>query len=155
MKKFIIIVSAVLLVPVGINIFSKFAEKEHSFVEFSATKKDILLSTLSGELDSINSVLPKRADENTTLLSVSIENQKIISKYRLENGAEKRIDSNNIKLIIMPRIVENVCANQSQRALMDADIAIIMKYWDVNDKLIFDVEINAANCTNKPVYRGN
>lgn len=153
MKKIILISFTILLALAGIAFFSPASVREPSSVEFSTTKKQILLSTLSSELKSINGGLPRRIDENTTLYSVSIENQKVLSKYRLENESDKRLDSEAIKSVIAPRIVQSVCSNQSQMALLDADIAIIMKYYDANENLVFDVEVNAANCINKSLHQ--
>ncbi len=153
MKKIILISSAILLVIAGITVFSPASVREPSTVKFSTTKKQILLSTLSSELKSINSTLPRRIDENTTLYSISIESQKVISKYRLENNSGNRLDPEAIKSVITPRIVQGVCSNQSQMALLDAEIEIIMKYYDGNGNLVFDVEVNVANCINKSVHQ--
>ncbi|MEW8044039.1 MAG: hypothetical protein G8D28_06950 [gamma proteobacterium symbiont of Phacoides pectinatus] len=54
-------------------------EQNTNQVEFSLTPKELLLATLQSEISDLNKRLPLDLDVNTTLISIAIENEKIVS----------------------------------------------------------------------------
>jgi len=104
--------------------------------------KDYILSSFLSELPEINKKLPLQIDNETTLLSITYENNKILSIYRLTSTD---LGQEFIQRII-PAITKQTCHDDMKRKFLDVDIDFLSRYQNPAGEVKFEVAVNKAIC---------
>lgn len=148
-KKFILISLCVL--PILGYAFSEGywarTPKESKSFELKLTNKEFLLLTLTSELNSINAALPKQLDAHTILTRISVENETVINKHTIVDISESDLSEELITSALIPRLVHQVCLDEQKRKFLDNDIDIIMEYYDIDEVLIFKIQVVRKDCS--------
>jgi hypothetical protein len=140
----------VLFLVIAFGVFALYLakpEQNTNQVEFSLTPKELLLATLQSEISDLNKRLPLDLDVNTTLISIAIENEKIVSTHQLKDNVLGKVDANVIKNLILPRIISNTCNAEDKKTFINSGINIVLEYLDANKNVLFDVEITEKTCS--------
>ena len=147
-KKFILLSLCVLPI-LGYAISEGYLAKapvDNKSFELKLSNKEFLLLSLSSELNSINAVLPKQIDTNTVLNSISVENDTIINKHTIVDLSESQLSEELITSALIPQLVHQVCLDEQKRNFLDNDIEIVMEYFDIENVLIFKIQIGHKDC---------
>lgn len=114
--------------------------------ELKLTGKEYLLLSLSSELDSINSNLPKQIDPHTILNKVSIEGDTVINNHTIIGTSVSELTPESITKTLIPRLVRQICSDETKREFLDSDIDMSMDYYDQDQVLIFKVLVTSRDC---------
>lgn len=123
------------------------SEKETDHIEISLSTKELLLATLENELVDLNRKLPLQLDENTTLISIDIEKEKIVSTHLIKEHLSGKVSPDVVKNLLLPRIIANTCNAEDKKLFINAGVNIILEYLDSNNRILFDVEISSDTCS--------
>lgn len=105
-----------------------------------------LLSELMLEIEALNLTLPQKIDEDTVLVSMSVINGNLVKKFKLPNHVNSAVSLDTINSQIIPHVENNTCGDAQQKVLVDNNIPILMKYFDLNDEFIFEAFIDKRKC---------
>jgi hypothetical protein len=121
-----------------IYLFTNFNNSDKDEVVISI--KDYLLSSFASELPSINKNLPYKIDDQTILLSISIQDGRVISVYQVDAAAGSKLEKSKSALI------RQECSDRLKKQLLDVDVSFVNKYQDVLGKIVFELDINNSIC---------
>jgi hypothetical protein len=103
--------------------------------------KDYLLNSFESELPGINKNLPHKIDDQTILLSISVQNGKVISVYQVDATAGLKLEKSRSALI------KQECSDGLKKQLLDVDVNFINRYQDLLGKIVFELEIDNNICS--------
>ena len=141
-KNKIIIIYTIVLIPLlGIS-YSFFNKKDDTKQEVILSIKDYVLNSFLAELPEINKNLPHKIDNETTLVSIKFEKNKILSVYELTSNSISRQTLEKVETAIK----KQSCEDEMKSKLLNVDVDFLNRYQNSNGELIYEVLISRANC---------
>ena len=142
-KNKIIIIYTIVLIPLlGIS-YSFFNKKDDTKQEVIVSLRDYILSSFLSELPEINKNLPHKIDNETTLVSIKFEKNKILSVYELSSNSISRQKLERIE----PAIKKQSCEDEMRSKLLNVDVDFLNRYQNSNGELIFEILISRNTCS--------
>ena len=105
--------------------------------------KDYLLSSFISELPAINKNLPYKIDNETTLISISYEGEKILSVYELSKFENRNDFINKVE----PILKRQSCEDETKKKLLAADINFLNRYQNPSGLVIFELFLSRSICS--------
>ena len=105
--------------------------------------KDYLLSSFISELPAINKNLPYKIDNETTLISVSYEGEKILSVYELSKFENRNDFINKVE----PILKRQSCEDETKKKLLEVDVNFLNRYQNPSGFVIFELLLSRAICS--------
>jgi len=105
--------------------------------------KDYLLSSFISELPAINKNLPYKIDNETTLISISYEDEKILSIYELSKFENRNDFTNKVE----PILKRQSCEDETKKKLLDVDINFLNRYQNPSGFVIFELFLSRSICS--------
>jgi hypothetical protein len=120
-----------------------FIKKDEPKKEVFISLKDYLLSNFLSELPDINKKLPHKIDNETSLMSINYENNKILSVYEITSV---EISSELVKKI-EPALKKQICDDEMKRKFLNVDIEFLNRYQNPAGVMIFETLVSRDVCS--------
>lgn len=117
-------------------------KKDEKEEEVIVSLRDYILTNFLSELPEINKNLPYKIDDETTLVSIKFEKNKILSVYELSSNSINRQALEKIETTIK----KQSCEDEMKSKLLNVDIDFLNRYQNSNGELIYEVPISRINC---------
>lgn len=140
-KKFQFLIILTILIAGFVYSFSR--KNEDSSKEIIISLREYILGSFLNELPEINKKLPHRIDDQTVLLSIKYENNKILSIYELGSSSIGGEFLDKIK----PSIKKQACDDAMKKKLLEVDIDIVDRYQNPNGDMVFEIVLNKSICS--------
>lgn len=133
---------------IGALIFTLSGKSKVNTSETLMTLDDFIVESFKSELPAINSSLPQKVDESTTLLSISYADKKIFSRYRISSDAPSVQMIDLISAQAQNTLKKQVCLNDSKSKLLEAGVDFVEIYQNADGKTILELTVNKTDCLN-------
>lgn len=140
-KKFKFLIILTILLAGFVYSFTR--KNEDSSKEIVISLREYILGSFLNELPEINKKLPHKIDDQTTLLSIKYENNKILNIYEL--GASSISDDFLDK--IKPSIKKQACDDAMKKKLLEVNIDILDRYKNPNGDILFEIVLTKSICS--------
>ena len=137
-KIYVILITVLLVIT-----YSIFNKKDDTKQEVIVSLRDYILSSFLSELPEINKNLPNKIDNETTLVSIKFEKNKILSVYELSSNSISRQKLERIE----PAIKKQSFEDEMRIKLLNVDVDFLNRYQNLNGELIFEVLISRTTCS--------
>lgn len=117
-------------------------KKDNTKQEVTVSLRDYILTNFLSELPEINKSLPHKIDNETTLVSIKFEKNKILSVYELTSNSISRQTLEKVEAAIK----KQSCEDEMKSKLLNVDVDFLNRYQNSNGELIYEVLISGANC---------
>ena len=119
---------------------------KNNSTEINVSIREYVLGNFLSELPAINSKLPFKVDDLTTLNSIEYIDGKIASRYTVMDSS--LLDPSNSQSImrIASKLSAQLCSDQTRRSLLDLEIEFLNKYQDKQGVSTFELLINKKTC---------
>ena len=133
--------SVVIIFLFGFSYFLA-GKKDNAKQEVIVSLRDYILTNFLSELPEINKSLPHKIDNETTLVSIKFEKNKILSVYELTSNSISRQTLEKVETAIK----KQSCEDEMKSKLLNVDVDFLNRYQNSNGELIYEVLISRANC---------
>lgn len=148
MNKYIKIFLIALVVSTAITVLAiKSKSSEESSKTLTMSFRDYVLQSFLLELPEINKKLPYKIDDDTSLLNIEFNDNKIIFKYSLLKYKSSPESDRKIKNALLTSLEKQACEDEAKIKFIDSGIELVNQYQDPNGVLIFEFLTKKSNCS--------
>jgi len=116
------------------------------FIQFFSSEKPNFNKVMIELADEINKKCPSQVDEDLRLdNAIAMSNNKFKYNYTLINLEKQNIDSNEIKGIIEPTLINNIKTQNSFKIFRDNKTTLSFNFNDKNGQYVFEINVTPEN----------